>query len=376
MNKVQVLKYNIPYILINQACFLVKNFIFCYTFSMNKSIDKIRSWFQCVKFHYWVWFFPVLLPVLLQCESNPTEFKSNTLEMPEKKTILLANGETYAYIEQMPANNLPGDETFILIHGNFASSLHFFPILKSLHGLHIIAPDLRGFGDSTYNNSFSSLSELAEDIKLFADALNITKVHVIGWSLGGGIALELAVKYPELVSSLFLIQGMSYTGFPVFKIGAGGIFVPYSSKEEMSQSAIFVLQNTALLEANAEFFKQSWNMGIYNKKKPSAAENRIYISETLKQRCLLDVYWALAWFNMSDRNNGYTQGTDAIINISCPVTFTCAANDLVVIPAIVRGNAAAVPGSKLLEYKKCGHSPMVDCPLRLAKDIMAHAGLH
>jgi len=42
---------------------------------------------------------------------------------------------------------------------------------------------------------------------------------------------------------------------------------------------------------------------------------------------------------------------------------------------VCRENAAAIKGSKLLEYEKCGHSPLVDCPDRVAADILAHAGL-
>ena len=59
-------------------------------------------------------------------------------------------------------------------------------------------------------------------------------------------------------------------------------------------------------------------------------------------------------------------------NIQCPVTFTCAGLDMLVPPVTVRENAAAISGSKLLEYKESGHSPLVDCPAQLAKDILDH----
>jgi len=295
--------------------------------------------------------------------------------MPEKKSVLLPNGETYYYIEQVPAGYQAGEEALLLIHGNFASSVHFTPLFKHLGGARLVAPDLRGFGDSSYNSEFSSLAELAEELKLFADALGISKAHVAGWSLGGGIALELAVKYPGLVSSLFIIEGVSYKGMPFFKVSAGAPPAPYASKEEMAGFSVLALQLSALEARDSGFFERSWNMSIYTRKKPAAAENRVYLAETLKQRCLIDVYWALAWFNMSGVHNGYVQGSGAIGGIKCPAAFTCAANDLVITPSVIRENAQAVPGSSLLEYKNCGHSPMVDIPGRLAADILKHSGL-
>ena len=82
-------------------------------------------------------------------------------------------------------------KTLLLIHGNFSSSLFFTPMFDRLpKDIKVIAPDLRGFGDSTYYRRISSLNDLAEDLYLFMQAKDIKKVDVIGWSLGGGVALE------------------------------------------------------------------------------------------------------------------------------------------------------------------------------------------
>ena len=118
-----------------------------------------------------------------------------------------------------------------------------------------------------------------------------------------------------------------------------------------------------------------WDASIYTGKKPSPEENKIYLAETLKQRNLIETDWALANFNISDKHNGYTMGSGGIKNIRCPVAFTCAELDVVIPPATSRENAAAISGSKLFEYEKCGHSPLVDCPDRLATDILTHAGI-
>jgi pimeloyl-ACP methyl ester carboxylesterase len=301
-------------------------------------------------------------------------FDSIRMIFLEKTFISLPNGEIYAYLEQ---GEVTGGETFLLIHGNASSSLHYTPLFNRLSGFRLIAPDMRGFGDSSYNARFSSLAELAEDIKLFAGALGITKAHVAGWSTGGGIALELAVKYPSFVSSIFLIEGVGYKGFPLFRKNPDGSFTPFAGKDELAADPVLIAPALAAHESkNTAFFEQRWNASIYIVKKPGAEENALYLAETVKQRCLVDLDWALITFNMSAGHNGYNMGSGTIGSINCPVTITCAEKDMVVPPETSRENAAAIKGSVLLEYQNCGHSPLVDCPDRLAADILAHVRRH
>jgi len=303
------------------------------------------------------------------------------MEIPEKKYIELQNGEKYAYIEQGERQT---GKTFLFIHGNSSSSMHYLPVfnrLKSapgeaLSGKHLIAPDLRGFGDSSYINRFDNLWELAQDIKLFMEALGIKNAHVIGWSTGGGVAMELASRYPSLVLSLFLIEGMSYKGFPLYAKNPDGTYRPYCGKDELALDPVLIAPALAAYEnKDISFFDKLWNFSIYTINKPSEEENNLYLNETVKQRNLIDVDWALAVFNMSGGHNGYTQGRGTISNILCPVAVTCAESDKLVPPDTSRENALAIKGAYLLEYKNCGHSPLVDCPDRLAADILKHAGI-
>lgn len=82
------------------------------------------------------------------------------MEIYDKKFVELGNGEKYAFIETGKGAPL------LLIHGNMSSGVHFSPILPALaEKFHCFAPDLRGFGDSSYNKPFGSLKELAGDGK-------------------------------------------------------------------------------------------------------------------------------------------------------------------------------------------------------------------
>ena len=89
--------------------------------------------------------------------------------MFEKRQIVLKNGEVIHYLEQGA-----GEKTLVLIHGNFSSSVHWTPLLERLpKTIKVIAPDLRGYGDSTYYRRITSLKDFADDIYLFLQAKKI-----------------------------------------------------------------------------------------------------------------------------------------------------------------------------------------------------------
>jgi pimeloyl-ACP methyl ester carboxylesterase len=67
-----------------------------------------------------------------------------------------------------------------------------------------IAPDLRGYGKSRWNNNFAMTDHLT-DLEALLDRLNIEKCLVLGWSLGGILAMELALRLPERVTGLILV---------------------------------------------------------------------------------------------------------------------------------------------------------------------------
>lgn len=315
-----------------------------------------------------------LLMFLVQCDtspkvngnnSDPPDIPSTPLTM-EKQSVSLPNGETYAYLEL--GAKKAGQATLLLIHGNNSSSIHFLPVFRQLadSGVHVIAPDLRGFGDSSYEQPYNSIGELSDDIKMFTDALEISNVHIAGWSLGGGIAFDLALRYPEFVSSLFIIQGMSHRGLPYPSSAS-----PYSSKEAMAGDIGLKAMISNSLINNAAFFEASWNATIYLAgNRPSAEDSAVYIAETIKQRCLIDSCWAISNFNLGNGSNGYVDGTNTIGLISCPVAFTRADKDTIINAAVVNANAAAIPGSVVLPYVNCAHSPMVDLPDTLTADIL------
>ncbi|WP_341524588.1 alpha/beta hydrolase [Nostoc sp. UHCC 0302] len=66
------------------------------------------------------------------------------------------------------------------------------------------APDLRGYGKSRFNSNFNMADHLT-DLEALLDRFEIEKCLVLGWSLGGILAMELALSLPERVTGLVLV---------------------------------------------------------------------------------------------------------------------------------------------------------------------------
>lgn len=67
-----------------------------------------------------------------------------------------------------------------------------------------IAPDLRGYGNSRTRRDFQ-MSDHLQDLEALLDGLEVERTFLLGWSLGGILALELAIKRPERFAGLILI---------------------------------------------------------------------------------------------------------------------------------------------------------------------------
>jgi 3-oxoadipate enol-lactonase len=92
--------------------------------------------------------------------------------------------------------------------------LHAFPLHRKswrlqVDGLskelRVIAPDLRGFGEDKTPGPFS-ITDLADDVKQFADKLGLSKFVLCGLSMGGYIAQAFAAKYPQALLGLILMD--------------------------------------------------------------------------------------------------------------------------------------------------------------------------
>ena len=133
------------------------------------------------------------------------------VETDRLRTALLSDGRTEG-------------EFVVLVHGNVSSSLFWQETLLNLpDGFRGIAPDLRGFGESETKpvDASRGLRDLSDDLAALLDTLGAGPAHLVGWSMGGGVVMQLLLDRPDLVASLGLVNPVSPYGFGGTK-GADG----------------------------------------------------------------------------------------------------------------------------------------------------------
>jgi len=97
-------------------------------------------------------------------------------------------------------------EPLFLLHGLFGSSMNWRSISQVLEPqFQVFSPDARNHGQSPH---FSSMSyeEMADDLLALIQAQGLREVNLVGHSMGGKIAMVFALKYPELVKKLAILD--------------------------------------------------------------------------------------------------------------------------------------------------------------------------
>jgi pimeloyl-ACP methyl ester carboxylesterase len=116
----------------------------------------------------------------------------------------------------------PGAPPLILLHGGRDHCRNWDWVARDLQSdYHIIAPDLRGHGDSAYSPSGDySMSAFVYDLAQLIYRQRLAPVRIVAHSLGGAISLRYAGIYPDTVSRLVAIEGLGPSPAMLAKRGA------------------------------------------------------------------------------------------------------------------------------------------------------------
>ena len=130
------------------------------------------------------------------------------------RDVSLADGTRLRLVESGESQAPP----VLLVHGFGASAYQWrftLPVLAAA-GFHAIAPDLPGHGFSqlTFPNGEYTRDRYAHRLWQLLDALGVTSAPVIGHSMGGAIAAEMAWQHPERISRLALLSPAGFGSAP------------------------------------------------------------------------------------------------------------------------------------------------------------------
>ena len=198
------------------------------------------------------------------------------------------------------------------------------------------------------------LKDMAADTVGLLDALGIAKAHIVGASMGGMIAQEIAMLYPQRVLSLTSI--MSSTGNPK---------LPQPTREA---TAALMAAPPATYEEYLDRFAQTWKMlrvGSFpeDEAKDRARAERTYARGLNPAGVGRQLRAILASGNRKPRLGAVTAPTLVIHGTVDPL----------VRPAAGRDTAASIPGAKLVEITGMGHALPIPMWPQIIDAIAAHA---
>jgi pimeloyl-ACP methyl ester carboxylesterase len=129
----------------------------------------------------------------------------------------------------------------ILLHGGLGTGDMFGPVRAELAAQHqVITPDLQGHGRTADIDRPLDVRLMADDIAALIRQLGLDKPDLVGYSLGGGVALMTAIKYPELVRKVVVASAhIRYDALDPQM---------YAQQEQVGASAADALKGTPMYE--------------------------------------------------------------------------------------------------------------------------------
>lgn len=233
----------------------------------------------------------------------------------------------------------------VYLHGGGLTRL-WLPFLEALAAHHdVIAPEHPGFGATPLPDGFDGFDDLVLHYDGLLDALELDRIHLVGHSLGGWIAADLAVYYPRRFASLTLITptGLRLLDAPLIDT--------FRMTPPQRRAALFNGRDAH----HAQLFADE---GV-------TAE---LIQDFTEQATLARLTW----------NPRYDRKLDARLRrVRAPTLVIGAQDDRVVPTAMAARFAELIPGARLLTApgapgEPSGHVPHVEDPDRMAAAVREH----
>lgn len=145
------------------------------------------------------------------CNSPVTALGPGVQEISVRplKGTELQNGAKRLVFEETPSETPSDGGSVLLLHGSPGTKHDFHQVRAALgNRFHLIVPDLPGFGASSREIPDFSIRSHAGYAFQLLDQLGVDKAHVVGFSMGGGVALEMAAQAPERIASISMISAI------------------------------------------------------------------------------------------------------------------------------------------------------------------------
>jgi len=228
----------------------------------------------------------------------------------------------------------------------------FIPYLKPHYRLLLV--DFRDQGKSSSLEGSYSCQKHVPDLLQLLDHLHVPKIHMMGVSYGGQVALEFMRTAPSRVKTLMLVTVIpEVTNFLRAWGDAWDEAAALNDGEKFFQIAIPPIYSESFYE-----------------------EKRDWLMERQKMfKSLLTPRWFEGFVRLS-RSAKEFDCTDVLSRIDVPTLVVCAEKDILTPAPRMKDMARQIPGSTLLEIPDAGHAAFLEKPLAFLTAILGFLQLH
>jgi pimeloyl-ACP methyl ester carboxylesterase len=242
-----------------------------------------------------------------------------------------------------------------LIMGMSGTALHWGePFLDLLrHDFDVIAYDHRGVGASSPLEGPVTIAQLAEDASRLLAALEIDSAHVLGISMGGMVAQELALAHPEQVRTLTL--GCTYCGGPDSTPG--------------DPAVLQRLAETMMSGDRERALRAAWEVNVSKELAADADAYAAFLAIAERRAVAVPVV-------MAQLQACLAHDTSARLReLTVPTLVLHGTEDEMLPVENGRQIARLVPGSQLETFDRVGHMFVWEQPDRAAELVRSHAAV-
>jgi pimeloyl-ACP methyl ester carboxylesterase len=249
----------------------------------------------------------------------------------------------------------------LLIHGVGDDSTAWEPVhAKLAQRFTVIAPDLLGHGESDKPRADYSLAAFANGMRDLLAVLGIERVTVVGHSFGGGVAMQFAYQYPQLVERVVLVS----TGGVAKDVS----FALRLAAMPMGSEALGVLRVPGVMPA-IRFVGRAVETVLGSTKFGRDTSDIVGLLEGFQEPRALAAFARTLRSVVDGRGQFVTMLDRSYLVQSVPVQLIWGDEDLIIPVSHARMAHAAMPGSRLEIFEKSGHIPFSDHPDRFVEVV-------
>lgn len=240
----------------------------------------------------------------------------------------------------------------VLIHGYTSSTYTWKDQFDELSKKYrVIAVDLKGFGFSDKPDGDYSRRAQGEVVASLLDRLQIPRAWLVGNSMGGETALNVAVAHPDKVLGLVLIDSAG------IKVQGRTSLAPW-----YLQMPVLGRLLTALALTSDQLVRAGLEKSFFDDSKVTDERVNAYYQPLKTQGGQLSATRARAQFELFPIE-------DRIPGIKVPTLIIWGAEDTLIPLEAGRKLNELISGSKLVIFEKCGHVPQEEMPERVLSEI-------